>query len=176
MHRTVWLALSYNIPINPSKVRVYVWRKLKEFGAEYLRQGVALLPNTAQNFQQLSALAKRIRELGGEASLLELRFSDPADELAMTARFRQQTREEYTQLLADCADALVRLRRPGALLTPKEGDRLRQVVKRYRRAQARDYFHEGAAGEIEAGINEIIGSLRGMAADLGRQLRSLMEG
>ena len=169
MHRTVWLALSYNVPINPSKVRVYVWRKLKEFGAEYLRQGVALLPNTAQNFQQLSALAKRIRELGGEASLLELRFSDPADELAMTARFRQQTREEYTQLLADCADALARLRRPGALLTPKEGDRLRQ-------AQARDYFHEGAAGEIEAGINEIIGSLRGMAADLGRQLRSLMEG
>ena len=50
------------------------------------------------------------------------------------------------------------------------------MVKRYRRAQARDYFHEGAAGEIEAGINEIIGSLRGMAADLGRQLRSLMEG
>ena len=51
------------------------------------------------------------------------------------------------------------------------------MVKRYRRAQARDYFHAGtAAGEIEAGINEIIGSLRGMASDLGRQLRSLMEG
>ncbi len=177
MHRTVWLALSYNVPINPSKVRVYVWRKLKEFGAEYLRQGVALLPNSAQNFQQLSALAKRIRELGGEASLLEMRFTDPADELAMTARFQKQTQEEYAQLLADCADALNRLRRPGALLTPKEGDRLRQVVKRYRRAQARDYFHAGtAAGEIEAGINEIIGSLRGMASDLGRQLRSLMEG
>ena len=30
-----WLALGYSVPINPSKNRVYVWRKLKEYGAEY---------------------------------------------------------------------------------------------------------------------------------------------
>lgn len=65
MPRTVWLALSYNVPINPSKARVYVWRKLKEIGAEYFKQGVALLPNTAQSMQQFSALAQKIRQLGG---------------------------------------------------------------------------------------------------------------
>ena len=87
MPRTVWLALSYNVPINPSKARVYVWRKLKEIGAEYFKQGVALLPNTAQSMQQFSALAQKIRQLGGEASIVELRFtcllytSDAADEL-----------------------------------------------------------------------------------------------
>ena len=53
MPRTVWLALSYNVPINPSKARVYVWRKLKEIGAEYFKQGVALLPNTAAEAKEI---------------------------------------------------------------------------------------------------------------------------
>ena len=39
-----WLGLGYNVPVNPSKNRVYVWRKLKEFGASYFKQGVAILP------------------------------------------------------------------------------------------------------------------------------------
>ena len=175
MQRTVWLALSYNVPINPSNIRVYVWRKLKEIGAEYFKQGVAVLPNSAQSMQLFSALAKKIRELGGEACIVELRFTDPADEVMMTGRFRKQTEEEYSQLLADCAEALRRLRSPGLLFSPKEEDQLRQVVKRYRKARARDYFHAGAAGEIEAGINEIIESVRGVASDFGRQLRTLME-
>ena len=74
MQRTPWLALSYTVPINPSKARVYVWRKLREFGAEYLKQSVAVLPNTAQNLENLTKLSQRIRQQGGEASLLELRF------------------------------------------------------------------------------------------------------
>ena len=37
-----WLALGYSVPVNPSKNRVYVWRKLKEYGAEYFKQGVAV--------------------------------------------------------------------------------------------------------------------------------------
>ena len=41
-----WIALGYNVPIEPSRNRVYVWRKLKEFGAEYFRPGVAILANT----------------------------------------------------------------------------------------------------------------------------------
>ena len=176
MQKTVWLALSYNVPINPSKIRVYVWRKLKEIGAEYFKQGMALLPNSAQSMQQFAVLAKKIRELGGEACIVELRFTDPADESMMTARFKKQAEEEYSQLLADCADALRRLRNPELLFSTKEGEQLRSVVKRYRKARSRDYFQAGASGEIEAGINEIIDSVRGVAADLGKQLRQLMEG
>lgn len=45
-----WLALGYSVPVNPSKNRVYVWRKLKEYGAEYFKQGVALLPYNRQSY------------------------------------------------------------------------------------------------------------------------------
>ena len=37
-----WLALGCSVPVNPSKNRVYIWRKLKEYGAEYFKQGVSL--------------------------------------------------------------------------------------------------------------------------------------
>ena len=50
-----WLALGYSVPVNPSKNRVYIWRKLKEYGAEYFKQGVAVLLNSAQSMQLFSA-------------------------------------------------------------------------------------------------------------------------
>ena len=123
MQRTVWLAISYNVPIKPSKARVYVWRKLKEIGAEYFKQGVALLPNTAQSMQQFTALAQKIRQMGGEASIVELRFTDPADELQMTARFKKQVDDEYTELLADCAITALETRNPcGVKRRPRISD------------------------------------------------------
>ena len=52
-----WLALGYSLPINPSRNRVYVWRKLKELGAEYFKQGVAILPGNKKNSARLARLA-----------------------------------------------------------------------------------------------------------------------
>lgn len=174
--KTVFLALSYNAPVNPSKARVYVWRKLKEFGAEYFKQGVALLPNTTQGLQQFSALAQKIRQMNGEACIVELRFTDPADETRMTARFKKQVEDEYKALLGDCANALRELRRAERAITPQEHEQIKQMIKRYHKMRAHDYFKAGgASGEIEAGINEIIDSVRGIAADFGKQLRQLME-
>ena len=175
MPRTVWLALSYNVPINPSKARVYVWRKLKEIGAEYFKQGGALLPNTAQSMQQFSALAQKIRQLGGEASIVELRFTDPNDEAQMTARFKKQVDDEYTELLSDCANVLLMLKRPEQPLTAQETERIRQMVKRYRKTRSRDFFKAAEAKEIETGINEIIDGVKGIASDLGKQLRKMMD-
>ena len=37
-----WIGMGYNLPVNPSKNRVYVWRKLKEVGAVYYKQGVTV--------------------------------------------------------------------------------------------------------------------------------------
>ena len=177
MQRTVWLALSYNVPINPSKARVYVWRKLREIGAEYFKQGVAVLPNSAQGMQQFSALAVKIRQMGGEASIVELRFTDPADEQEMAGRFKRQVEEEYTQLISDCADVLRMLKNPGQMLSQAQSDQIRKVVKRYRKTRSKDYFKASSSvNEVEAGINELIDTVRSVAADFGKQLRQLKEG
>ena len=40
--RRVWLGITYTVPAKPSKARVYIWRKLKELGAEYYH-GMAMV-------------------------------------------------------------------------------------------------------------------------------------
>ena len=93
-----WLALGYSVPVNPSKNRVYVWRKLKEYGAEYFKQGVAVLPYNRQSYTRFKYLSAKILEMGGEASIVEMKFMDPRDEKDMVARFRAQALEELSQL------------------------------------------------------------------------------
>ena len=39
-----WLALGYSVPVNPSKNRVYVWRKIKEGWADDFKCRRCLLP------------------------------------------------------------------------------------------------------------------------------------
>ena len=177
MQRNVWLALSYNVPINPSKIRVYVWRKLKEFGAEYFKQGVALLPNTPQSMQQFTALANKIRQMGGEASIVELRFTDPADEIKMTAKFQLSIEDEYKELLADCANALGELkkRRDKQQVSQQEAEHLKKMIKRDRKTKSRDYFKASQVRELEEDIYEVIDSVLEVAGDFGKQLKKLME-
>ena len=93
-----WLALGYSVPVNPSKNRVYIWRKLKEYGAEYFKQGVAILPYNRQSYTKLKHLQAKILEMGGEASIVEMKFLDPKDEREMVSRFRKQALEELSQL------------------------------------------------------------------------------
>ena len=177
MARISWLALSYNLPINPSTARVYTWRKLRELGAEYLRQGVALLPNTAQSNQQLTLLAQKIRQMGGEASLLEMRFLDPHAEQEMAARFEKQSQDAYEELLEDCAATVLRLKKLGNPPTAKETEAIRRMVKRYCHVRARDYFRAyTGAQEVQDGLDELVESVRSVAADVGKQLRGLLDG
>ena len=66
--------------------------------------------------------------------------------------------------------------RPGREhMTAQETERIRQMVKRYRKTRSRDFFKASEAKEIETGINEIIDGVKGIASDLGKQLRKMMD-
>lgn len=169
-----WLGLGYNIPVNPSKNRVYVWRKLKEFGASYLKQGVAILPNNAQNLSKFSALAAKIREMGGEATLFELRFLHERDELETVERFRRQSEEEYRELLHDCAELMANIR--GNRIAPAErSDYMRKMVKRYGKVKSRDYFRSRSRGEIAGALEELASDMARVTDEIGRQLRNVLD-
>src|SRR5215217_6872946 len=71
MERPRWVLLVYRLPREPSRHRVAVWRKLRDLGALYLKDGVAALPEDAVTREQLEWLQLRVREAGGEATLWE---------------------------------------------------------------------------------------------------------
>lgn len=171
-----WLALGYSVPINPSKNRVYVWRKLKEYGAAYFKQGVALLPYNRTSFTKFKYLTSKIREMGGEASIVEMKFLDPKDEKEIIAKFRAQALEELTELKQDCSAILSELsKQAGNKLSELQLEEVKKMIKRYSKAKARNHFGLTMAQDVEAGLYSIINSLKVSAGDLSVQLAKAMD-
>lgn len=174
MQSLTWLGLGYNVPVNPSKNRVYVWRKLKEYGAGYFKQGVAILPKSAQSAAQFATLAGKIREMGGDATLVELRFVDTHDEEETIARFRRQSENEYLELVRDCKGLMEGIR-DNLLAPPERADRMRKMAKRYGKVKSRDYFRSRSHGEIAGALDDLANDMAHVTDEIGRQLRGMFD-
>lgn len=170
MQQISWLALGYNAPAEPSKSRVFVWRKLKECGAEYFRPGVALLPNNAESMAKFRALAAKIKEMGGDAVIVELKFCDTRDEAETVSRFRKNSEKEYAELARESRGVM-----QGATAPASQAERdelLKKLVKRYSKAKARDFF--SARDNVPQALTDLADDMERVAAGLGRQLRGLL--
>src|SRR5215207_6543183 len=99
--RTRWLILVYQLPREPSRHRVAVWRKLRTLGALYLQDGAVALPEDAVTREQLEWLQLRVREAGGEASLWEAKPATLAEEKALVEAFRSAREEEYVGITSE---------------------------------------------------------------------------
>lgn len=149
-----WLTFIYRVPSEPASRRTFVWRRLKGLGAVYLQQAAAVLPATEANRAALDELARRIREFGGEASLL---LSAPPDEASTTdliERFNHARDAEYTELVdtAGRLEAEIRREVDRGKLTYAELEEIEADWSRIRRwherVRARDTF--GAPGATAA--------------------------
>lgn len=94
-----WLLLIYRIKGESSGRRTYVWRQLRQLGAVYLQQAVAVLPDRTDLRSELDRLGQRIRSSGGEASLLETASPDAAWEEELVGRFDAARDAEYEEIL-----------------------------------------------------------------------------
>lgn len=104
MHRKCWNLLVYKVPAQPSTQRVYVWRKLKGWGALYLQQSVCVLPHREDLQQHLAELKADITAGGGEADLLTIWIDQPEQNAMLIERFQQQADQEYQEFLGQCRD------------------------------------------------------------------------
>ena len=171
-----WLALGYSVPINPSKNRVYVWRKLKEYGAEYFKQGVALLPYSRGSYAKFKYLAAKIKEMNGEASIVEMKFIDPQDEQEMVSRFRSQALEELSQLKKDCAAIMAQLSRQTVRhLTESESEEIKKIIKRFSKARDRSHFSLTLAQEVENALYSLIELTKATVGDAAAQFVRAMD-
>ena len=163
-----WLGIAYTAPAKPSKARVYIWRKLKELGAEYYH-GVAMIPQTPKTLDGVKKLTERMRELGAEVSLLELRFLDPRDEEKVVAQFKRQAANDFRELFLDFARLYEEL---GAPLDAGE-ERQRALRRRYGKVKSRDFFNVEGEMDFSGGISQLMEDIHLSAGDLYRQFLAL---
>src|SRR5215211_3443561 len=94
-----WLLLIYRVPQDPPGRRTYVWRAIRQFGAVYLQQAAAILPDRDDLRSALEALSQRIREYGGEVSLLATVSPDDRWEAELLDRFNTARDSEYAEIV-----------------------------------------------------------------------------
>ena len=169
--KTEWIAISYSVPVTPSRGRVFVWRKLKSLGAQLLLHGLAVLPNTKENLAHLEELSKKIRELSGEAYLLELNFLSLADNAQMQARFVSAQETAHRQMVEQCDQILEQLRNSKEENERAELQRkLKRTLDRYDKSQLQ-LLGSQAADDIEDAMHELMDVFRSMPAELTSLLR-----
>jgi hypothetical protein len=146
--RTRWLILIYQLPREPSRHRVAVWRKLRDLGALYLQDGVTALPEDAVTREQLEWLQLRVREAGGEATLWEAKPGTVAEEAELVEAFRSSREKTYRDIIARAE----RLRRKAEMGGGALSEQLGKLEREFRAERRRDYFRSPLRGEAAAAL------------------------
>jgi hypothetical protein len=152
--RRAWLLLVYRINSGSSSRRTYVWRQLRQLGAIYLQQAVAIMPDRPDLRAGLGQLGQRIRSGGGEVSLLETSSPDAAWEEDLVERFNVARNAEYDEVIESVERFEDEIRRETrkkrfrfAELEESEAD-WEKLRRWFARLLARDFF--GASGRSAA--------------------------
>lgn len=100
-----WLLFQYELPSSPSKCRVYVWRKLKKFGACPLLDGLYVLPVSKRSLERFNWLCAEVQEMHGSTMLWEAASLLPKQEEELRSRFDVLVQGRYMALkqeLSNC--------------------------------------------------------------------------
>ena len=151
--KTRWLILIYQLPREPSRHRVAVWRRLKALGALYLQDGAAALPEDAVTREQLEWLQLRVREAGGEATLWEALPNTVAEGKSLVEEFRASREAAYKDLIA----AAGRLRPKAELGSNRASlfEELSKMEREFRAERRRDYFRSPLRNEAAAALRAV---------------------
>lgn len=167
-----WLVLIYRVPQSPPGRRTYVWRQLKQLGAMYLQQAVAVVPDRAELRTGLEHLAQRISDFGGEVSLLETTTPSLPWEEGLIGRFNATRDAEYAELtenLERFEDEIRRERRKGrfrfAQLEDVEAE-WEKLQRWHQRILGRDFFEAPAGSDAATAVQRGKEALEAYAAEV----------
>lgn len=157
-----FLSFSYKVPSEPSKNRVYIWRALKNLGAIYLQQGVALLPNREDILVKLNKLDSLVKEsFEGKSTLSKLQFINEVDENDIISEFTNQSLDEYDEFIKNCKHLIYEIDIEINMenfnfseLEEVEGN-LKKLKLWLKKIKNRDYFNTPNSKDAELFLDEV---------------------
>lgn len=146
-----FLALFISLPTKASTGRMRVWRSVKALGCATLRDGVYLLPDSADSAATLDEVAAQAVEAGGSGEVYRLSACDEAQQAALRALFDRG--EEY----AGIAGEIKELGRSLASLDGAAAARkLQPLARRFEQVAHIDFF----PGEAQRQTLSLLDDLR----------------
>ena len=150
-----WLLLIYTVPAEPSRKRAFVWRDVKKVGAVYLRDGVCVLPEQPETARALRAIAAKVEEFGGQATLIDGARLETARAESLADQSRAARAAEYTDIAREAERLLDHIARETehrdftfAELAELEAD-LSKLDQWLAQVRERDYFAAGPEERLQ---------------------------
>ena len=156
-----YLALFVSLPTKASTGRMRVWRSVKALGCATLRDGVYLLPDSADSAAVLDEVAGQAVEAGGTGEIYRLSGCDEAREDALRALFDRG--EEYANIAGEIKDlGRIQASLDGAVAARK----LQALVRRFEQLTHIDFFPGEAQRQTLSLLDDLRDTLiRRMAPD-----------
>ena len=148
---TTWSVLVLTFPTVNATARMRAWRALKAKGCAVLRDGIYLLPQTAEREDMLRELAGSIDEAGGTAHLLRAQSLDASQEEDFRALFDRN--DDYATFVAALGAARKTL---GGMLPADVTRLLRRLRKDYDAIRTIDYFPGAASTDAEVALEDFL--------------------
>jgi hypothetical protein len=155
-----FLSLFVTLSTKQSAGRMRVWRALKSLGCSTLRDGVYVLPESAEHASALLEIAKDVRSVQGTADLFLLDGRDDLQHNQLVALFDRT--EDYANLLkaigaADTSDTKA----------------LRAMRREFAALSAIDFFPGEARRQAEDALAALEASATGEPSNANGQIRRL---
>lgn len=163
-----YTAIGYSVPSEPSKFRVFVWRRLRAIGAENIKPGLAVLPESANGRSLLKDLAAKVKQMGGEASIYTLIFSDKDEESAVMSQFVRRTISVLEHLGEQFSDIT---KTPGT--KRKLMSQLKKAVSDYEQLSAPS--DSSLRSELEGMLSSMLSTMRDIPIAFEEEVKRLLK-
>lgn len=156
-----WLVINYNLPTEPSRLRVAVWRNLRKLGAINIQQSMWILPNNNDNYSALQTISKEIEADNGEAILMQCAFLNEKHEQKVISHFNNLRDEEYKEFIDKCEDYFKELEKEIAIEKytfaelEKEEEELNKLIAWFAKINARDIFNSSESSNAKEKLEQV---------------------
>jgi len=161
MEKRRWIVISYNLPTEPSRHRVSVWRALKKLGVINIQQSMWVLPYNEENYAALVKISEDIEMNNGEALLMDCSFFDEKHEEKIIITLNQVRDEEYKEFIDECGKYLMELEKEIRIEKftfaelEEEEEEWNKLVSWHAKIAARDAFQAPAGQQAMKMLIEI---------------------
>lgn len=100
----IWNTFLYQIPREPQKNRVAIWRKLKSIGALNVLQSIWIMPQSDKFEEEFKKLVSQVESHGGSAIFGIFDIKSDEDNEKIIKNFNREREVDYRELLSKCRD------------------------------------------------------------------------
>jgi hypothetical protein len=144
MDQIPWLLLLYSLPAHRNTERVAVWRRFKKVGALQLTTSTYLLPDWPAHYEHFQWITKRIRDSGGDATLVRVREIEGLPNEKLVERFNKARDKEYAAM-----SKTLRALATAKLAAQDFSNELARRTRQFHDLREIDFFNSPRAQDVE---------------------------